>query len=98
MQGLNDEKSALLYQTIDSLPCFKGTVSKEDRSKMNVCFVMKDAELEKKFNELCKSEGMVGIKGHRTTGGFRVSLYNALPLSSVQALTALMKTFAEKYA
>lgn len=98
VQALNKQKSKLLYDTIDQLACFKGTVAKEDRSEMNVCFVMTDPALEKKFLDQCKEAGMVGIKGHRTTGGFRVSLYNALPLTSVQALTDLMKSFAEKNA
>jgi phosphoserine aminotransferase len=92
----NEQKAALLYETIDSLPCFKGTVAKEDRSKMNVCFVMTDTALEKEFLDECKKNGMIGVKGHRTTGGFRVSLYNAMPLTGVQALTELMKDFAEK--
>jgi phosphoserine aminotransferase len=60
---------------------------------MNVVFVMEDAEKEKAFLDLCKKEGMVGIKGHRSVGGFRVSLYNALPLESVKALTELMRNF-----
>lgn len=94
MEKNNNQKAKLLYDTIDSLPVFKGTVAKEDRSKMNVCFVMTDPALEKEFLEQCKQNGMVGIKGHRTTGGFRVSLYNALPLSSVEVLTELMKSFA----
>ena len=89
----NNQKAELLYETIDSLPRFKGTVAKEDRSKMNVCFVMNDTNLEKAFLEECKKNGMVGVKGHRTTGGFRVSLYNAMPLSGVRALTDLMKNF-----
>jgi len=97
MEKNNEQKSALLYATIDNLPCFKGTVAKEDRSKMNVCFVMTDPSLEKEFLEECKKNGMVGVKGHRTTGGFRVSLYNAMPLSGVRALTELMKNFAEKH-
>lgn len=96
IQKINHEKSTLLYETIDSLPCFKGTVAKEDRSKMNVCFVMTDPVLENKFLDECKQNGIIGIKGHRTTGGFRVSLYNALPLESVKVLTQLMKSFAEK--
>lgn len=96
IEEINDQKSKLLYDTIDSLPCFKGTVATEDRSKMNVCFVMNDAELEKEFVEECKKNGIVGIKGHRTTGGFRVSLYNAMPLSSVEFLTEIMKAFAKR--
>lgn len=96
IEKVNDQKAHLLYSTIDALPVFAGTVAKEDRSRMNVCFVIKDAALEKKFIELCAAEGMVGIKGHRSAGGFRVSLYNALPLESVEALTDLMKDFAKK--
>jgi len=93
---INNQKANLLYSTIDSLPLFKGTVAIEDRSKMNACFVMDNGELEKEFSALCKQNGMIGIKGHRTVGGFRVSLYNALPLESVKALTDLMKDFARR--
>ncbi len=96
MEKLNEAKAGLLYNTIDKLPIFKGTVAKEDRSKMNVVFVMDDAASEKEFAERCKQEGMIGIKGHRSVGGFRVSLYNALKLESVQALTELMIDFANK--
>ena len=92
----NNRKAELLYSTIDAIPLFKGTVAKEDRSKMNACFVMENAELEKEFLELSKSENMVGIKGHRSVGGFRISMYNALPYESVVALTDLMKHFAQK--
>ena len=96
LEKLNEQKAKLLYDTIDSLPCFRGTVAREDRSKMNACFVMNDPALEKEFLDECKRNGMVGVKGHRTTGGFRVSMYNALPLSSVQALSDLMKSFASR--
>ena len=81
MQKLNDEKAALLYDEIDRNPCFTGTVAKEDRSKMNVCFVMDNPETENKFLALAKEKNIVGIKGHRLVGGFRASLYNALPKS-----------------
>jgi phosphoserine aminotransferase len=97
IEAINNRKASLLYDTIDSLPIFKPTVAKEDRSKMNVVFVMDDTEAEKSFLALCKEEGMVGVKGHRNVGGFRVSLYNALPLESVEALTQLMKHFASRY-
>lgn len=89
----NNAKAKLFYDTLDSLPVFKGTVEKEDRSKMNACFVTQDAALENEFQELCKAEGMIGVKGHRTVGGYRVSMYNALPIESVKALTDLMKYF-----
>jgi phosphoserine aminotransferase len=96
VEKLNNAKAELFYSTLDSLPIFKGVVAKEDRSNMNAVFVMDDAALEKEFLELCKQEGMVGIKGHRSVGGFRVSMYNALTLESVVAITDLMKEFAKK--
>lgn len=96
MEKLNNEKAALLYNTIDALPLFKGTAAKEDRSKMNICWVIENPELEKEFLALCKENGMVGVKGYRTIGGFRASLYNAMPISSVQALTSLMTDFAQQ--
>ncbi|HMH22784.1 MAG TPA: 3-phosphoserine/phosphohydroxythreonine transaminase [Puia sp.] len=96
MEKLNAVKTALLYDTLDSLPLFRPTVAKEDRSKMNIVFVIDNPELEKEFLAACKQNGMVGIKGYRTMGGFRASLYNALPLESVKALTDLMKEFANK--
>jgi phosphoserine aminotransferase len=96
IEKINNAKAKLLYDTIDSLPIFKGTVAREDRSKMNAVFIMEDATLEKEFLDLCKSEAMIGVKGHRLVGGFRISMYNALPLESVKAITDLMKEFANK--
>lgn len=96
IEKINETKARLFYDTLDSLPVFRGTVAPEDRSKMNGVFVMEDPALEKEFGDLCKEEGMYGIKGHRSVGGFRVSMYNALPLESVEVLTALMKDFAQK--
>jgi phosphoserine aminotransferase len=96
IEKINNRKAALVYHTIDSLDMFSGTVAKEDRSKMNVCFVVKDERLEKEFAELCQKEGMIGVKGYRTVGGFRISLYNALPYESVEAITDLMKDFAQR--
>jgi phosphoserine aminotransferase len=93
----NNAKAKLFYDTLDSLPVFQGTVAREDRSKMNAVFVMEDAALEKKFAELCKKEGLYGVKGHRSVGGFRISMYNALPLDSVVVLTDLMKYFAQQH-
>lgn len=93
----NDEKADLFYSTLDSLPLFKGPVAKEDRSKMNAVFVMDNPDLEKQFLDRCKTEGMIGIKGHRSVGGFRMSMYNALTLDSVKAFTDLMKEFAQKH-
>ena len=96
MEKRNNKKAQLLYDTIDSLPIFKGRVAKEDRSKMNACFVMEEPAIEKEFLSLCEQENMIGVKGHRTTGGFRISMYNALPYESVKAFTELMKYFAGK--
>jgi phosphoserine aminotransferase len=92
-------KASKLYEAIDSSRLFEATVpDHEDRSIMNVCFVMKPEykELEKAFFEFATSKGIVGIKGHRSVGGFRASLYNALPMESVDVLVAAMKEFAEK--
>ena len=93
------EKAAYLYDAIDSSKMFVGTAAKEDRSIMNVCFVMKPeyAELEKAFVDFAGERGIVGIKGHRSVGGFRASLYNALPLESVKVLVECMKEFENKH-
>ena len=96
MEKLNNEKSQLLYDAIDDSKIFKGTVAKEDRSKMNVCFVMEDSEKEKAFLDFAKQNNIYGIKGHRSVGGFRASLYNALPLSSVEYLVEKMHEFEKK--
>ena len=98
IEKINNEKAALLYAAIDDNPLFKGTAHKDDRSKMNVCFVMNNRTLEESFLQFSKEQGIVGIKGHRLVGGFRASLYNALPLSSVKILAELMKTFALQHA
>lgn len=99
MERRDLEKAAMLYDEIDRNKLFRGTVAEEDRSIMNVCFVMNPeyAELEKDFMEFATSKGMVGIKGHRSVGGFRASLYNALPKESVQALIDCMKEFEAKH-
>ena len=92
-------KAAKLYEAIDSSRMFEATVADhDDRSIMNVCFVMKPEykELEKAFIDFAATKGIVGIKGHRSVGGFRASLYNALPMESVDVLVAAMKEFAEK--
>ncbi len=96
MEERNNTKAKLFYDTLDSLPLFKGPVTKEDRSKMNAVFIMEDAALEKDFLEECKANGMIGVKGHRSVGGFRVSMYNALTIDSVKSLTDLMKDFAKR--
>lgn len=93
MEKLNNKKACLLYNAIDASKLFTATAVKEDRSKMNVCFVMPDKEQEKEFSEFAQKNNIYGIKGHRLVGGFRASLYNALPLSSVQYLVDKMKEF-----
>ena len=93
----NDAKAKLFYDTLEALPVFKAPVAKEDRSKMNAVFIMENPELEKEFLSVCNANGMVGVMGHRSVGGFRVSMYNALPIESVKALTDLMKNFAQQH-
>jgi phosphoserine aminotransferase len=96
MEMRSVEKSSLFYNTLDKIPLFDCPVAKKDRSRMNAVFFIKDPAIEREFNDLCKQEGMIGIKGHRSVGGFRVSMYNALPLESVIMLTDLMKDFANR--
>ena len=92
---MNQEKAAILYDELDRNPLFVGTAAKEDRSLMNVCFVMAPGyeDLQDEFMAFAKERGMVGIKGHRSVGGFRASIYNACPKESVQALVDCMKEF-----
>ncbi|MBQ2875152.1 MAG: 3-phosphoserine/phosphohydroxythreonine transaminase, partial [Bacteroidales bacterium] len=92
---INKEKAAILYDEIDRNSLFTGTAAKEDRSIMNVCFVMAPGyeDLQDEFMNFAKERGMVGIKGHRSVGGFRASIYNACPVESVQALVECMKEF-----
>ncbi len=94
------EKSTMLYDEIDRNPMFRGTVAKEDRSRMNVCFVMQEKykDLEKDFLDFATERDMVGLKGHRSVGGFRASIYNALPVESVAHLVQAMKDFEKKHA
>lgn len=100
MNKINKEKAALLYNEIDRNKMFVGTAVKEDRSLMNVCFVMADQYKDKEadFMAFAKECGMVGIKGHRSVGGFRASLYNACPVESVKALVECMQEFEKKNA
>jgi len=92
----NDAKAKALYEEIDRNPLFTGVCVPEDRSKMNVCFVPVNPEHEKPFLKLAEEKGIVGIKGHRSAGGFRASIYNALPITSVHVLIEAMQEFAEK--
>ena len=98
IEKINNQKADLLYTTLASLPMFNLPVPSQDRSKMNAVFTIHDPALEKLFLTRCKEEGMIGIKGHRSLGGFRVSMYNAMPLSSVVDITDLIKDFANKHA
>jgi len=101
MQQINQEKADMLYEEIERNKLFKANVENEqDRSMMNVTFVMKDAykELEKDFLDFATDKGMVGIKGHRSVGGYRASLYNALPRESVKALIEVMQEYEKKKA
>ena len=93
------ERAELLYTEIDRNKLFRGTVAKEDRSLMNICFVMNDEykELEKPFFEFATSQGMVGIKGHRSVGGFRASCYNAMSVEGVKALVKCMQEFEAQH-
>ncbi len=100
MQQLNEEKAAVLYDEIDRNRLFKGTVADHaDRSLMNICFVMQDEykDLEAEFFKMATTQGMSGIKGHRSVGGFRASTYNAMPKESIEALVACMKEFEAKH-
>ena len=98
IEKMNLEKSNLLYSTLEQSPLFHLPVPQEDRSHMNAVFTMKDQALEKLFLDTCKAEGMVGVKGHRSVGGFRVSMYNALSLDSVKAFTDMVVHFSNQYA
>lgn len=99
MYKINKKKAETLYNEIDRNSMFVGTAVKEDRSLMNVCFVMQEkyADLAPEFLEFAKGKGMVGIKGHRLVGGFRASIYNALPIESVQALVDCMREFEKMH-
>jgi phosphoserine aminotransferase len=96
MEDRNNAKATLLYNEIDSNPLFKGAVETEDRSNMNVTFLLTDESRAAEFDAMWKGAGIVGLPGHRSVGGYRASMYNALPLESVQVLVDVMKEFARK--
>ncbi len=98
IEKINQQKADFLYNEIDRNSLFLGTVEKEDRSNMNICFLTNKPELEPEFDKLWKDANISGIRGHRDVGGYRASLYNALPLSSVQVLVDTMKEFEKKLA
>lgn len=93
MEQRNNAKADLLYSEIDSNPLFNGTVNKEDRSKMNITFLLENESYQEEFDKMWKDAGIVGLPGHRSVGGYRASMYNALPLESVQVLVNVMKEF-----
>lgn len=95
MKAINEKKAAILYDFLDSSKLFKGTVVKKDRSLMNVPFVTGDEELDAKFVKEAAAAGFVNLKGHRSVGGMRASIYNAMPVEGVEKLVAFMKAFEE---
>ena len=96
IEKINNEKALMLYNEIDRNPLFEGYANLEDRSIMNATFNLLDKKLEEKFDSLCIENGINGLKGHRSVGGYRASMYNALPLSSVSHLVKLMQKFENK--
>ena len=99
MDKLAQQRAEIVYNEIDRNKLFRGTVATEDRSLMNLCFVMNDEykELEKEFLDFATSKGMVGVKGHRSVGGFRASCYNAQTIEGCNALVACMKEFESRH-
>ena len=95
MMAINEKKAAVLYDFLDSSKLFKGTVEKKDRSLMNVPFITGDEELDAKFVKEATAAGFVNLKGHRSVGGMRASIYNAMPVEGVEKLVAFMKAFEE---
>ncbi|MDQ3191649.1 MAG: 3-phosphoserine/phosphohydroxythreonine transaminase [Bacteroidota bacterium] len=98
IEKVNTEKAKTLYAEIDRNSMFVGTVEKDSRSKMNVTFILNNPELESEFDKLAKEANLSGLKGHRDVGGYRASIYNALPLESVKVLVDVMKSFEAKFA
>jgi phosphoserine aminotransferase len=94
MEQKNIEKANLLYNYLESTDFYRNPVAKADRSRMNVPFTLKDAALDEEFLKGAKARGMVQLKGHRSVGGMRASIYNAMPVAGVQALVEYMKEFA----
>ncbi|MBF90366.1 MAG: 3-phosphoserine/phosphohydroxythreonine aminotransferase [Flavobacteriales bacterium] len=96
IEKVNKDKADLLYGEIDRNPLFTGTAAVEDRSNMNVTFLLNDSSLEGEFNQMWQAAGCNGLKGHRSVGGYRASMYNALPLESVQVLVDVMQELERK--
>lgn len=98
IEKLNEAKAKVLYDEIDRNSQFVGTAAIEDRSLMNVCFLLKDESQQETFDTMWKEAGISGINGHRSVGGYRASIYNAMPIESIQVLVDIMKKFEEKVA
>jgi phosphoserine aminotransferase len=98
MKARNEQKAKILYDFLDQSKMFSNPVRKEDRSMMNVTFVTGDKDLDAKFVAEAKAAGFINLKGHRTVGGVRASIYNAMPVEGVEKLVAFMKAFEEKEA
>ena len=96
MKEYNEKKAKILYDYLDESRLFRSGVNKEDRSLMNVTFVTGDASLDEKFVKEAKEAGLLSLKGHRSVGGMRASIYNAMPIEGVKALAAFMKKFEEE--
>ena len=92
----NEKKASLMYSEIDLNPLFKGYAAKDDRSNMNATFTMLNEDLKETFDTMCKEAGINGINGHRSVGGYRASMYNALSLDSVKALVEIMSELESK--
>ena len=97
IEEVNKTKADLLYSEIDRHPLFEGVSEKDDRSNMNVTFTLTDSSLEDKFNQMWNEIGIRGLKGHRSVGGYRASMYNALPIESVEILIKVMKNLEKNY-
>ncbi|MFH1004432.1 MAG: 3-phosphoserine/phosphohydroxythreonine transaminase [Bacteroidota bacterium] len=97
MEKINRQKADLLYNEIDNNPLFKGTAAKEDRSDMNVTYILTNEKLKDEFDKMWKAAGINGLTGHRSVGGYRASIYNALPMESVQILVDVMSEFGKKF-
>lgn len=97
IEKINDKKAALLYDELDRNECFITTAERSDRSLMNVTFLLKDEERSSDFENLCSEKGISGIKGHRSVGGYRASIYNAMPVESVQHLVQTLQEFENKH-
>src|SRR5205807_10119176 len=97
IEEINTAKAKLLYDYLDQSSFFSNPVAKEDRSRMNVPFTLKDSKLDEEFLKGAAKRGMVQLKGHRSVGGMRASIYNAMPIEGVQALVAYMKEFEAQH-